>query len=76
MLPNPRFSADLVTFREEILNGILHFLCSAFKIDLEIRCSQMIAKENNLKKVKFLREFKGSYFLIINVYCYQFKINI
>ena len=28
MGPNPQFSADLVTFTEEILNGKLHFLCS------------------------------------------------
>ena len=27
--PNPQFSADLVTFTEEILNGKPHFLCSA-----------------------------------------------
>ena len=26
MLLNPQFSADLVTFAEEILNGKLHFL--------------------------------------------------
>ena len=25
---NPQFPADLVTFTEEIFNGILHFLCS------------------------------------------------
>ena len=29
MWPNPQLSADLVTFTEEILNGKLHFLCSA-----------------------------------------------
>ena len=28
MWPNPQFSADLVTFTEEILNGKLLFLCS------------------------------------------------
>ena len=28
MRTNPQFSADLVTFTEEILNGKLHFLCS------------------------------------------------
>ena len=28
MPPNPQFPADLVTFTEEVLNGILHFLCS------------------------------------------------
>ena len=28
MRPNPQFSADLVIFTEEIINGKLHFLCS------------------------------------------------
>ena len=27
-LPNPKFSMDLVTINEEILNGNHHFLCS------------------------------------------------
>ena len=31
MWPNPQKTADLVTFTEEILNGKLHFLCSALK---------------------------------------------
>ena len=31
MCPNPQFPVDLVTFTEEILNGKLHFLCSAGK---------------------------------------------
>ena len=29
MWPNPQFSANLITFAEEILNGELQFLCSA-----------------------------------------------
>ena len=29
MRPNPQETANLVTFAEEILNGKLHFLCSA-----------------------------------------------
>ena len=29
MWPNPQLPGDLVTFTEEILNGKLHFLCSA-----------------------------------------------
>ena len=29
MWSNPQFSADLVTFTVEILNGKRHFLCSA-----------------------------------------------
>ena len=28
---NAQFSADLVTFTEEILNGKLHFLCSVIR---------------------------------------------
>ena len=32
MWPHPQESADLVTFNEEILNGKLHFLCSAICI--------------------------------------------
>ena len=28
MGPNPQFSADLITFTEETLNGKLHCLCS------------------------------------------------
>ena len=30
MPPNPHFPTDLVTFTEEILNGKLQFLCSAY----------------------------------------------
>ena len=30
MWPNPQFSADLVKFTEEILNGKLQFLCLYF----------------------------------------------
>ena len=30
MWPNPQFSVDLVTFTDEILNGKLHFLYTAF----------------------------------------------
>ena len=29
MWPNPQETADLVTFTEEIVDGKLHFLCSA-----------------------------------------------
>ena len=34
MWPNPQFSADLVTFTKEILNGKLHFF--AVKVVLEV----------------------------------------
>ena len=29
MWPNPQFLVDLVKFTKEVLNGKLHFLCSA-----------------------------------------------
>ena len=34
MWPNPQFPVDLTTFTEEILNGKLHFLCSAAHCNL------------------------------------------
>ena len=34
MWPNPQETADLVIFTEEILNGKLHFLCSAEKLEI------------------------------------------
>ena len=40
MWPNSQFPVDLVKFTEEILNGKLHFLCSAtgsYNIDFSIR---------------------------------------
>ena len=37
MWPNSQFSADLVTFTEEILNGKLHFLCSNTFLFLDIK---------------------------------------
>ena len=47
MWPNPQFPADSGTFTEEILNGKLHFLCSALlqNKDLEIQKS---AKGNTI----------------------------
>ena len=33
MWPNPQFSADLVTYTEEILNEKLHFLCRGNRLD-------------------------------------------
>ena len=36
MWPNPQFSADLFTFTGKILNGKLHFLCSAIGPELYV----------------------------------------
>ena len=33
-----QFSADLVTFTEEILNGKLHFLCCVTSVWCELKC--------------------------------------
>ena len=35
MWPNQQFSADLVTFTEDVLSGKLHFLCSETIADLQ-----------------------------------------
>ena len=37
MGPNPQETADLVLFTEEILNGKLHFLCSAMLSSLDLK---------------------------------------
>ena len=53
MWPNPQFPADLVTFTEEILNGKIHFLCSALtkkSFVKNIMRSKVIQK--NLQKEK------------------------
>ena len=36
MLPNPQYSADLVTFTEEIFHGKLDFLCSTGSRDMKL----------------------------------------
>ena len=61
MWPNPQFSADLVTFSEEILNGKLHFLSSEYselkgtnKTDhttITIKIQKDIAKINKENKI-------------------------
>ena len=33
MLPNLQEIVDMVTFTQEVLNGKLHFLCSAYYFD-------------------------------------------
>ena len=35
MCPNPKETADLVTFTEEILDGKLNFLCGASKMKIQ-----------------------------------------
>ena len=40
MWPNPQETEDLVTFTEKILNGKLHFLCSATLYKCQLTTSQ------------------------------------
>ena len=47
-----RFSADLVTFTEEILNGRLHFLCS---VEGCSQVSQIRSKNRSYKEKKYHR---------------------
>ena len=70
MWPNPQFSAELVTFTEEILNGKLYFLYSAscfegFRICLQetqvfLEYSVAVAWRFSVKKLflKFIPSFK------------------
>ena len=45
MWPNSQFSADLVTFTEEIINGKLHFLCSVCCSKFGIACPRVLFRK-------------------------------
>ena len=55
MWPNPQFSADLVTFPEEILNEKLDFLCAV------ISCIRIFKLLKNHLKNGFKDELKFYY---------------
>ena len=56
MWPNPQFSADLVTFTEEILNEKFHFLCSSI-CDLDLYRAQK-TRTGSLKKACWMMSQK------------------
>ena len=45
MEPNPQFTADLVSFAGEILNGKLHFLCSDWIASIVINVNMQPRKQ-------------------------------
>ena len=45
MWSDPRFSEDLVTFTEEILNGKLHFLSSVSEVNYSATNKILVGKE-------------------------------
>ena len=60
MWPNLQFSADLVTFTEEILNGKLHFLYSDIKEDkgmLKIVSDGKLLEKEFMVHYKWYREY-------------------
>ena len=70
MWPNPVFSADLVTFTKEILNGKLHFLCNArlgaVKFDIPRRSFTVIKSKVFLRKTPVL---ECLFDLVANLFC-------
>ena len=61
MSPNPQETADLVKFTEEILNGKLHFLCSAHEKYFVVVPPLIMQDSWSLRKIltyeiKFLRK--------------------
>ena len=52
MWPNPQFSADLVTFTEEILNENVHFLWSDYDHDCSLDFSKSITLLELSEKTK------------------------
>ena len=69
----PHFPADLITFNEEILNGKLHFLCSAFCESENLK--NPILRYQNLLSAKCIKlgilrkliEYSFKKILVINV---------
>ena len=58
MWPNPQFSADLVTFAEEILNEKLHFLCSVCISNNFKRMWEILKKRFSKKRKKSKRKIR------------------
>ena len=56
MWPKPQETADLVTFTEEILNGKVHFLCSAVWLVVKGNCVKTTRNPAEL----FLADQKGT----------------
>ena len=54
MLQNPHVPADLATFTETILNGKLHFLCSAYSETSRISKMKLFAKIVNKNSFQLL----------------------
>ena len=52
---NPQFSADLVTFTEEIFNGKLHFLCSESACYSYVSAKHYLGTKRKLKVPKTIR---------------------
>ena len=73
MWPNPRETADLVIFFEEIFNGKLHFLCSGwncvcpgYATFYELKKCYIDEKWRNVSS--FADEYLASMDAILNVY--------
>ena len=56
MWPKPQETANLVTFTEEILNGKVHFLCSATWLVVKGNCAKTTTNPAEL----FLADQKGT----------------
>ena len=64
---NPEFPADLVTFTEEILNGKLHFLCSAMSVMIDYsKTFDTIDHESLIRKLVSLNFSNSSIKIILS----------
>ena len=61
MLPNSQFTAELVLFTEEILNGKLHFLCNECHCQWCVgqRKAIIFCQRNDLQKFSSIRGLVG-----------------
>ena len=59
MWPNPQFTADLVTFTDDILNEKLHFLCSDAFMSNNIRKRQCALIKKSISATFFQPKIFG-----------------
>ena len=60
MWPNPQFSADLVAFTEEMLNGKLHFLCSELCCNIFVSAVQELLHLTTYETSKKMISLEGT----------------
>ena len=73
MWPNPQETADLVTFTEEILNGKIHFLCSAWFSLEPLHFNPLVIESVKYTTFVIFVEL-GSIFILLSMFSFFVKL--